>query len=122
MRRLFVILTLCTCVFLSLSADDAAAINLQHQGHDGHFNFPVPADQPAVYYNNYTRTIIIEGGGEVNYYYVEIESQTTYDYVISTQVDGYYDTIDVSSVTEDQYRIIIYSPTGHIFEGYFTVY
>jgi hypothetical protein len=41
-------------------------INLQNIGnHDDHFNFPIPADQPDVYYNNVSQTIIIDGGGEV---------------------------------------------------------
>lgn len=122
MRRFFILFTLFTCVFLTLSGDEAAAINLNHQGHDDHFNFPIPADMPDVYYYNDTRTVIIDGGGEVNYYDIEIISWTTLNTVITTQVSGYYDTIDVSSLPEDEYNIIIYSPTGNIFDGFFEIY
>ena len=88
----------------------------------GHHNIPMPADMPNVYYNNDTRTVIIDGGGEVSYYDVEIVSLTTLYTEISTQVSGYYDTIDVSSLSEDDYVIIIDSPTGYSFEGDFTIY
>ena len=64
-------------------------INLRHIGHHGtHYNIPVPAEQPDVYYNNVAQTIIIDGTGEVEYYDVEIISLTTFDTVISTQVNG----------------------------------
>ena len=36
-----------------------------------------------------------------------------------TQVSGSYDTIDVSSLPQGDYRITIESPLGNIFEGYF---
>ena len=98
-------------------------INIQHVGNHGpHFNIPIPADQPDVYYNNVSQTIIIDGTGEVNYYDVEILSLTTFDVVVSTQVNGYYDTIDVSSHPEAEYGIFIYSPTGNTFEGFFEIY
>ena len=98
-------------------------INIQHVGNHGpHFNIPIPADQPDVYYNNVSQTIIIDGTGEVNYYDVEILSLTTFDVVVSTQVNGYYDTIDVSSHPVAEYGIFIYSPTGNTFEGFFEIY
>ena len=94
-------------------------INIQNVGHHGdHFNIPIPADQPDVYYNNVSQTIIIDGIGEVNYYDVEILSLTTFDVVVSTQVNGYYDTIDISSLSVGEYVIIIDSPTGNSFEGF----
>ncbi len=125
MRRFFVFFSLLTCVCLIGSADDGVvAINLQHlgYGHDNHFNFPVPADQPDVYYNNVSQTIIIDGGGEVNYYDVEIIDLTSLDTVISTQVNGYYDTIDISSLPDGEYVITIEAPTGNSFEGLFSTY
>lgn len=98
-------------------------INMQHIGHhDDHFNYPIPADQPDVYYDNVAQTIIIDGMGEVNYYDVEIISVTSSNTVISTQVNGYYDTIDISSLPEGEYGIIIYSPTGNTFDGFFAIY
>ena len=98
-------------------------INMHHIGNHGtHYNLPVPADQPDVYYNNVSQTIIIDGTGEVNYYDVEILSLTSFDVVISTQVNGYYDTIDVSSLSDGEYTIFIYSPTGYTFDGDFEIY
>ena len=102
---------------------DEELINMQHIGHHGdHFNYPIPADMPDVYYNNVSQTIIIDGTGEVDYYDVEIFSVTSSITVISTQVNGYYDTIDISSLPEAEYGIIIYSPTGNIFDGFFETY
>ena len=76
---------------------------------------------PTVLYDSDTQEIIIDGGGEVTYYDVEIESMTTWFTVISTQVNGTYDTIDVSSLTPGEYMITISSPTGHEFEGFFQI-
>ena len=97
-------------------------INIQHVPHGGQHNeFYILADQPDVYYNSGSQVIIIDGGGEVSYYDVEIESMTTWLVVISTQVNGTYDTIDVSSLATGDYIITITSPTGHEFEGYFEI-
>ena len=115
MKRIFFILLL----FIASSAIASnAPIQIRNKGQHGtHGNIPMPADQPNVYYNNDTRTIIIDGGGEVNYYDVEIMSLTTFDVVISTQVNGYYDTIDISSLPDGEYAITIDAPTGNSFEG-----
>ena len=102
---------------------DEEVINMQHIGNHGtHFNIPMPAETPDVYFNNVSQTIIINGTGEVEYYDVEIMSLTTFDTVISTQVNGYYDTIDVSSLPEGEYAITIDAPTGNSFEGFFSTY
>ena len=87
----------------------------------GHLDHPVFADQPDVYLDTSNALIIIDGGGEVTYYDVEIESMTTWLTVISTQVNGTYDTIDVSSLAAGDYMITITSPTGHEFEGFFEI-
>ncbi len=98
-------------------------INMRHIGNHGdHLNYPIPADQPDVYYNNVSQTIIIDGTGEVEYYDVEIMSLTTFDVLISTQVNGYYDTIDISSLPDGEYVITIDAPTGNSFEGFFSTY
>ena len=98
-------------------------INIQNVGHHGdHYNIPVPAEQPDVFYNNVAQTIIIDGTGEVEYYDVEIISLTTLDTVISTQVNGSYDTIDISALPDGEYGITIDAPTGNTFEGFFSTY
>ena len=81
----------------------------------------IPADQPDVYYDIVAQTLIIDGGGEVTYYDVEIASVTTTLTVISTQVNGYYDTIDISTLPQDEYVITIYSPEDHTYEGFFEI-
>ena len=59
-----------------------------------------PADQPDVYYDETYEQIIIDGTGEATYYDVEITSLSTFDVVLSTQVNGNYDTINVSSLPD----------------------
>lgn len=120
MKRTFFILLLS---IMSFSAIADTQIIIHQCGHHGtHNNIPIPADEPDVYYNNVSQTIIIDGGGEVNYYDVEIISLATLETEISTQVNGYYDTIDVSSLPDGEYTIIIYSPTGYTFDGDFAIY
>ena len=109
-------------LYADINGHGAAQINLQHKKHSsGHFDQPIPFDQPDVYYDDDNATIIIDGGGEVSYYDVEIESMTTWLTVISTQISGTYDTIDVSSLPPDEYYITITSPTGNEFEGYLEI-
>ena len=93
-----------------------------HQKGGDHFNFPIPADQPDVYYDSDYQEIIIDGTGYITYYDVEIMSLSEWTIVISTQVNGSYDTIDISSLPEGEYSITIDSPTGNSFEGFFDTY
>ena len=122
------ILNFCVIIAFAMSsvvclARDEASINMHFPGHGhDHNNIPIPADMPDVYYYNNTQTIVIDGGGEVGYYDVEIISLTSLNTVISTQVNGYYDTIDVSSLSDGEYTIFIYSPTGYTFDGDFEIY
>ena len=121
-----ILISLLICSYCSINAftrDEVTAhIFIRHKPHGGtHLENYIPADQPDVYYNSGTQVIIIDGGGEVSYYDVEIESMTTWFTVISTQVSGTCDTIDVSSLAPDEYCITITSPTGHEFEGYFEI-
>ena len=98
-------------------------INMQYIGHHGdHFDLPVPAVEPDVYYDRDNQEIIIVGTGNLTYYDVEIESLTTWYVWISTQVNGTYDTIDVSSLPSDDYVITIDTSVGISYEGDFTVY
>ena len=97
-------------------------INMQHIGHhNDHLEHFSPFDQPDVYYDNVNQAIIIDGDGAVDYYDVEIASVTNFVTVISTQVSGYYDTIDISSLPQGVYIITIYSPEGNTYEGFFEI-
>ena len=122
MKRFLFLLLGFSSFILTMSADDTvAAINLQHKRPDNHIQYFIPADQPDVYYDSTDQTIIIDGGGAVSYYDVEIAPVSSSVPVISTQVSGYYDTIDVSSLSATEYVITIYSPTGNEFEGFFEI-
>ena len=92
--------------------------NFQHN----HNQTPIyPADQPDVYYDDVEQEIIIDGpGSEASYYDVDIVSMSTLDVMLSTQVNGTYDTIDVSSLPDDNYKIVITSSNFNEYEGYFT--
>ena len=82
---------------------------------------PLFFDMPAVFYDHDEKTqeIIIDGLGFVNYYDVEIATAASYVTVLTTQVNGSYDTIDISSLPQGHYIITIESPLGNTFEGYF---
>ena len=129
MKQQFFIASLFLLMLSCINAISASAqvrnekrINIQHVGHShDHFDHPVLADQPDVYYDDDNFQIIIDGGGEVAYYDVEITSMTTWYVVISTVVSGTYDTIDVSTLATGDYIITISSPTGNEFEGEFTI-
>ena len=75
----------------------------------------------AVYYDSDECAIIIEADGISLYYNVEIVRNTPYQTVISTQVSGYGDTIDVSSLPAGNYTIVITSEFLNEFEGQFTI-
>ena len=111
-----------TCI--NVFADEAGDLIRMHQvPHGGtHYELPIPADQPDAYYDSVNQEIIIDGTGYVSYYDVEIMSLSDWTVVISTQVNGSYDTIDISSLPEGEYSITIDSPTGNSFEGFFDTY
>ena len=123
--KVLLLSVLLTLVCFEMSGDDSQTerINLAHTHQPGnHNNLPVPADEPDVYYNSTTQQIIIDGTGFVSYYDVEICSVVTWDVVISTQVNGSYDTIDISSLATGEYCITIDSPAGNSYEGFFDTY
>ncbi len=121
MKRTALFTFLALFAFLPFAYSSQQAIQLR-KVKIGHSNIPMPADEPDVYYNDVSQTIIIDGTGEVEYYNVEIMSLTTFDVLISTQVNGYYDTIDISSLPDGEYVITIDAPTGNSFEGFFEIY
>ena len=88
----------------------------------GHLeNYPI-ADMPdAVYFDSDEMEIIIVADGTSLYYNVEIVSDYLNQTVISTQVSGYGDTIDVSSLSSGLYTIIITSEFLNEYEGQFTI-
>ena len=124
MKRVsFILLSLISGLFVDVYADQTSQIRLEHiPRHGDHFEYPVPADMPDVYYDSDNHEIIIDGQGFVNYYDVEIATAASYVTVLTTQVNGSYDTIDISSLPQGHYIITIESPLGNTFEGYFDNY
>ena len=102
-------------------------INLENKG-SGNFNDRTGNqlffDIPEAYYDNDPKNpvIIIIGGGVVSYYDVEITTTVTNYVEITTQVNGTYDTFDVSSLAPGSHVITVESPSGNIYEGIFTSY
>ena len=101
---------------------DEEMINLQNIGHHGdHSEYYHPADMPEVYYDADNLEIIIVADGFASYYNVDITSASGYVPLISTQVDGYGDSIDVSSLPDGYYSITITSSNNNQFEGTFAI-
>ncbi len=108
---------------IPLFADNGQQAIQLHPRNIGHSGLPLyPADQPSVYYDMYEDEIIVYGSGEASYYDVEIISMSTLDVMLSTCINGTFDTIDVSSLPDDCYQIVLTSSLNNIFEGYFYNY
>lgn len=121
MKRFFTI-TILMLFAVQMFADR----NYQHIQLDptkiGHFDQPVPADMPEAYYDTDNEEIIIIADGFANYYDVDIISQSTLQLVLYTTISGYGDNIDVSSLPDDNYTIVITSSNNNEYVGQFTNY
>ena len=89
--------------------------------HGGHLEFFDPADMPDVYYDSDYQEIIIVTDGFASYYNVYIIRDTPYQVVIFTQISGYGDSIDISSLSSGNYTIDIISEYNNEYEGHFTI-
>ena len=113
---LFIVFLLTFCLVLA----SPRPIQIRNKGAvPSHYELPAPADQPDVYYDDDTQEVIIDGLGYVDYYDVEIAAAPSWTVVLTTQISGSYDTIDVSSLPQGDYLISIESPLGNTFVGYF---
>ena len=118
----FILLTIILSFVAGLAYAGTHPIQIRDKGSVGnHSEYYPPADMPEVYYDDVNQEIIIVADGFASYYYVEI-FQTEYTIpVISTQIDGYGDNIDISSLSEGYYTIIITSSNNNEFEGSFYI-
>ena len=110
---------------LQLFADNRQEVIILHsKGGPRSDMLPTCPDAPQAYYcyNDKSQWILIDGHGVVNYYDVEITSPVTNAVELTTQVDGSYDTFDISSLPAGSHVITIESPSGNIYEGTFTSY
>lgn len=123
MRYFIIVFSILMCVVFRASADDGttASISLQHQTHDNHSEYYPPADMPEVYLNSDEMEILVVADGFASYYNVDIVFVPTNTLVISTQISGYGDSIDISSLGPCYYMITIISEFNNVYQGYFTI-
>lgn len=76
---------------------------------------------PEAFFDSDVLQIILVADGFANFYDVEITLTTGNVPLISTQVDGYGDTIDVSSLPEGYYNITITSSNNNQYVGTFSI-
>lgn len=121
----FILLLMFVMFALGITAqtrDGEARLNIHHVVHHGtHSEYYPPADMPEVYLDLDDMEIIIEADGFADYYVVNIISQVTMQSVIYTQISGYGDSVDVSSLPDGYYRLVITSSNSNVFEGYFMI-
>ncbi|MBR5170496.1 MAG: hypothetical protein IKW85_08000 [Muribaculaceae bacterium] len=86
-----------------------------------HTEYYLPADAPEVNYDSDEMEIIIEADGFASYYNVDIFTMVGTTPILWAVVNGTYDTVDVSSLPADDYRIVIHSSNNNVFEGFFTI-
>lgn len=122
MKRFTTLLMLFLYAISMYSIYGEEVVNMQHIGnHGNHSEYYPPADMPEVYYDADNLEIIIVADGFASYYNVDITSASGYVPLISTQIDGYGDSIDVSSLPEGYYTITITSSNNNQFEGIFNI-
>ncbi len=107
--------------FFAYADQDEIVLNNNHQQHD-HNEYFDPADMPELYYNRVDQEIILVADGFVSSYDVNIISLSTMQLALHSTANGYGDTIDVSSLPDDDYKIVITTPYNNVYEGYFTNY
>ena len=121
----FLLLAICVVSTIGVSGqtrDGEEKLNIQYVGHHGtHSEYYPPADMPEVYFDDVAMEIIIVGDGFADYYDVEIVSLGSMLTVIGTQIDGYGDSIDVSSLSDGDYRLVITSSNNNVYEGDFAI-
>ena len=121
MKRIIISLVLLLFVGKLFADNNLTAIILGHKG-GGHTEYFDPADKPEVYYDSDNQEIILVADGFASSYDVDIFSMSSMQCVLYTTISGYGDTIDVSSLPDDDYKIVISTPYHNIYEGYFTNY
>lgn len=118
-RIIFLLLTVSLSAQFFIASSEEQIL-LAQKG-DNHLEHYAPADLPEVYYDSNEDEIIIIADGFSSYYNVYIIRNTPYQTVISTQISGYGDTIDISSLSDGNYTIVIISEFLNEFEGQFTI-
>lgn len=122
MKRLIIFFCLCIVFNFSLFADRRPIVIKNGGAVGDHSEYYDPADKPEVYYDADYQQIAIYADGFASYYDVDIVSVSTLQIMLTTQVSGFGDTIDISALPSDNYRIVITSSYNNVYEGLFTNY
>jgi hypothetical protein len=123
-KNIFFVFIVAFLISLHLNANDrdVGQIHIEHKPHGGtHSEYYLPADAPEVYYDSDNQEIIIVADGFASYYEVEITIVSSGLSVIYTMINGYGDSIDISSLGSNYYCITITSEYNNVYEGYFIV-
>jgi len=121
MKKTLLLIFFSSICFCILADRREVVLNPSSPQHN-HIEHYQMADMPdAVYYDSEAGEIIIEAEGISLYYLVQIVSNSTNLTLISTQVDGYGDTIDVSALPSGSYTIVITSQFLNEYEGTFNI-
>ena len=122
MKKLIFLLCLFLLPMMALAERGGGEqILIMKKGNGGHLEYFPTADMPDVYYDSYAEEIIIISDGFSSYYDVVIVRDVPLQTVISTQISGYGDAIDVSSLSSGNYTIYITTEYNNEFEGHFTI-
>ena len=117
----FLLIIFILCGLTTFATPKEIVLNDPTHQHD-HIEFYPTADMPlGVYYDDDTDEITIVGDGFSSYYDVVIEDYYTGVVVISTQISGYGDSIDVSSLSTGTYTITITTSYNNVYVGQFTI-
>ena len=118
--RIIIFLLLSIVGLQAQASDEEIVLSCPGHQHD-HIEHYDPADMPIVYFDSDEMEIIIEAEGFAGYYTVEVRFMSSGDPVIHTQIDGYGDTIDVSSLTAGYYQLVITSEYNNVYIGYINI-
>ncbi len=123
MMKRFLFITIFGLFFCISSWADRQPIVIQNGGAVGdHGEYFDPADKPELYYDVDNQEIILVADGFLSSYDVNIVSLSTLQLALHSTANGYGDIIDVSSLPDDDYKIVITTPYNNVYEGYFTNY
>ena len=120
MKRIISSILLFYTSLLLFAGNEQIAISVKRHG-GAHSEYYLPADMPEMYYDSDCNEIIIVADGFAGYYYVDFYLTGYTTPLISTQVEGYGDSINVSNLPVGDYTVVITSEYNNQYEGQLTI-
>ena len=117
MKRIYIITILAAICGLTAMAQNRPDIAHQNTGRD-RIEFGFYADQPTLVYDDVNNEIAVYGN-ESEFYDVIIMSASSQQVVLVTVIDGTYDIIDASIMSNGTYTIELTSSHGNIYRWTF---